>query len=416
VISNLLPETAFDPLEAAFLTDPYPAVAALREETAVAYAAAIDMWVVTRYADIDAIFRDPATFSAAIAQAPLAPVVDEAKAILAQGFRPSAVMSNLDPPGHAAIRNHTVRAFSARRLAAMEATVRERAGALIDAFAGRESVDLVESLAFPLPAITIFTMIGFPDHDMERLKSYCAERLAFTWGRPSPEDQVRVARQMVAYFKYCEEFVALRAKTPADDFTSDLLQMAREVPGTLSELQIASIIYGLSFAGHETTTNLIANTVRQLLEHPPAWQVLRDEPGRIPNAVEEALRFDTSVISWRRITTRATRIGDVEVPSGAKLLLLLCSANRDPKMFPDPERFDIERAGARQHLSFGKGIHFCLGAGLSRMEDAIVVELLTQRFPRARLARNGELAFHPNVSFRGPQELWIALGPSEGVA
>jgi cytochrome P450 len=401
---------AFDPLAAAFLQAPYPAVAALRAELDVAYAPAIDMWVVTRYADVDAVFRDPATFSAAIAQAPLTPVADEAKVILAAGFGPPAVMSNLDPPEHARIRQHTVRAFSARRLALLEPTIRARAAALIDGFAGKARVDFVRELSFPLPAVTIFTMIGFPDEDTELLKSYCAERMAFSWGRPSAAEQVRIARQMVSYWNYCEAFVARRVHEPADDFTSDLLQTAREKPGTLAQKEIASIIYGLSFAGHETTTNLLSNSVRQLLEHRESWDAICADPRRIPDAVEEALRYDTSVITWRRVTTRAARIGSVDVPAGAKLLLLLCSANHDAAQFPEPDRFDINRKDARKHLSFGMGIHFCLGAGLARMEDAIVLELLSKRFPRLSLVTDQHYTFHPNVAFRGPQELWLNPG------
>jgi cytochrome P450 len=401
------PQTTFDPFDDAYLAAPYPAVAALRERSPVAYAPAIDMWVVARHADVDSVLRDPATFSAAIAQAPLATVAEEARAILAEGFAPEPVMSNLDPPEHARIRSHTVRAFSAGRLAKLEPAVRARANALLDAFSGRARVDLVRELAFPLPALTIFTLIGFPDDDAALLKSYCSERLSFTWGRPTPSDQVRVARQMVDYWKYCEAFVARRAEAPADDFTSDLLSTARESPETLTHRRITSIIYGLSFAGHETTTNLIANSVRTLLERPAAWAALCAEPARIPDAVEEVLRFDTSVVAWRRVATRDARVGGVEVPAGAKLLLLLCSANRDPAKYAEPERFAPERKEKRQHLSFGVGIHFCLGAGLARLEDALVLELLTARFPRMTLAPDQTLAFHPNVSFRGPRELYV---------
>jgi cytochrome P450 len=401
------PVTQLDPFAPEYLHDPYPVVAALREDAPVAYAPEIDMWVVSRYADVDAVFRDPATFSAAIAQAPLVPLSDDARAILAEGFRPAQVMSNLDPPEHGRIRKHTSRAFSARRMALLEPTIRARTTALVDAFAARGEAELVRELTFPLPAATIFTMIGFPDRDTELLKSYCDERLIITWGRPSVDDQCRVARQMVDYWRYCEAFVAERVRDPADDFTSDLLATARE-DGTLSEREIASIIYGLSFAGHETTTNLIANTVRRVLEQRGAWDAIVAGAGAIPNAVEEALRFDSSVIAWRRITTRATTIGGVALPERAKILLLLCAANRDPARFPEPDRFDVTRTGARSHLAFGIGIHYCLGAALARLQVAIVLETLAARFPTLRLVPAQELSFSPNISFRGPRELRVA--------
>lgn len=403
----LSPDVEFDPFSPAYLSDPYAHFPRLRDRPPF-YAPSIDMWIVSRFEDVDAVFRDPARFSAAIAQDPLIPLSAEARAVLAEGFGPLKVMSNLDPPGHARIRAHTTRAFSARRTALLEPVIRARASALIDAFAGKEQVDVVRALTFPLPAITIFTMIGFPDADLERLKAWCGERLIMTWGRPSIEDQVRVARQMVEYWTYCNAFVARRDAQRADDFTSDLLRTADE-DGSLSREEIASIIYGLSFAGHETTTNLLANTLRRVLETPGTWEALRAEPGLIANTVEEGLRHDTSVVSWRRGAREGAVVGGVEVPAGAKLLLLLASANHDPQRFPDPERFDPHRANARTHIAFGMGIHYCLGAALARMQVAIVLELLTQRFPLARLL-DQPFAFPANISFRGPAALQIALG------
>ena len=171
--------------------------------------------------------------------------------------------------------------------------------------------------------------------------------------------------------------------------------------------EITSIVYGFSFAGHETTTNLIANTVRQLLIHSEAWNALCADSTLIANAVEEVLRFDTSVITWRRITTRATEIGGIPIPQGARLLLLLAGAGRDPERFADPDTFDIRRDNARTHLAFGKGIHFCLGAPLARMQARIVLELLCKRLPSLRLVADQVLTFPPNISFRGPEHLWV---------
>jgi cytochrome P450 len=400
-------ELEFDPFAATYLEDPYPSYPALRDGKPF-YEPGLDMWVVSRFADVDAVFRDSATFSAAIAQDPLTPFSPEARAILAAGFAPRKVMSNADVPDHARIRQHTTRAFSARRMALLEPVIRERAAALIDAFAAADEVDLIPALAFPLPAVTIFTMIGFPNDDIEQLKAWCGDRLSMTWGRPLPADQRRVAQQMVAYWQYCVAFVERRAVDLADDFTSDLLRTAAE-DGTLSHAEIASIIYGLSFAGHETTTNLIANTVRRVLETDGTWRGLAD--GSISRAavVEEALRHDTSVVAWRRVARVATQVGGVAVPAGAKMLLLLAAANHDPARFPDPERFDPLRSNARAHLAFGMGIHYCLGAALARLEVAIVLELLVARFPALRLVPDQRYAFAPNISFRGPSALRLAL-------
>lgn len=401
-------EHAFDPFDPAYLADPYPYFERARAGGPVFYAPQIDMWVVTRYADIDTVFLDPATFSASIAQAPLAPLSAEAQRVLAEGgFRPQPTMSNLDPPYHARIRQHNIKTFSARRLAVLEPSIRRKAEQLIDSFAQDGRADLISQLTFPLPAHTIFTMIGFPPEDTEMLKQWCTNRLVITWGRPTADQQVAVAQNMVAYWHYCQDFVQRRVRERTDDFTSGLLNIHDADPAAISQEEITSIVYGFSFAGHETTTNLIANTVRQLLLHSEAWNALCADPRLITNAVEEVLRFDTSVITWRRITTRGTEIGGIPIPQGARLLLLLAGAGHDPERFVDPDTFDIRRDNARTHLAFGKGIHFCLGAPLARMQARIVLELLCKRLPSLRLVADQVLTFPPNISFRGPEHLWV---------
>jgi hypothetical protein len=407
------PVHGFDPFAPSFLADPYPTLNAMRDEGPVFYSPVLDMWVVTRFADVDAIFRDPETFSAAIAQDPLYPLADETRAVLAQGFRASATMSNCDPPKHTRIRRYNLRSFSARRIAVLEPQVRAKADELIESLLRDEEFDLVEGLTFPLPAYMIFTLIGFPAEDLELLKSWCGKRTLFSWGRPSVEDQVRIAGNMVRYWQYCERFVDARLAEPVDDFTSDLARVHRESPEQLSRDEIVGVVYGLSFAGHETTTNLTTNAVRQLLEHRDQWEAIRADPLLIPNAVEEVLRYDTSVIAWRRITTRTVEIGGVEVPEGSRLLLSLASANRDPQRFGEPERFDVRRSGAREHLALGKGIHFCLGAPLARLEARIVLELLTSAAPELSLVPGQRPTFAPNVSFRGPERLFLRRSTSD---
>ena len=212
---------------------------------------------------------------------------------------------------------------------------------------------------------------------------------------------------MARYWRYCERFVADRIADPRDDFTSDHVRVHLDDPEALTVDEIVGVIYGLSFAGHETTTNLTTNAVRRLLEHPDQWREICADPTLIPGAVEEVLRFDTSVIAWRRITTRAVSIGGVEVPAHAKLMLMLAAADHDPGRFPDPDAFDIHRADAARHLAFGKGIHFCLGAPLARMELRIVLELLTKQAPDLAMAADQDLTFPPNIAFRGPHRLLL---------
>ncbi|MBY8889035.1 cytochrome P450 [Streptomyces sp. PTM05] len=397
---------SFDPLAEPYLADPYPDLTAVREEVPAFYAPSIDMWVITRYDDIESAFKDPGTFSAAVGQRPVFPLSDEARAIIAGGFHASPVMSDCDPPKHTRIRRHNLKGFSARRVSVLEPKVWAKATELVDDIRpGR--VDLVPALTYPLPAYMIFTFIGFPDEDMDMLKSWCGNRIAFSWGRPSPEEQREIATNMVHYWRYCEEFVAKRAADPVDDFTSDLIRIHREDPEAISLEEITNVAYGLSFAGHETTTNFTGNAIRQLLSHREQWDALCADRTLVPAAVEETLRYDSSIIAWRRITTRPVTVGGVEIPADAKILLLLGAANRDPKYFSAPEDYDIMRGDVRAHLAFGKGIHYCIGAALARMEARIALDLLAQRAPGMRLVEDQELTFPANVSFRGPRHLLV---------
>jgi cytochrome P450 len=399
--------SGFDPFDPAYLADPYPTLAAVRAETPVFHAPELDMWVVTRAADIETIFADPATFSAAITQDPLFPLAPAAQAELGPDFPLPKTMSNCDPPEHARIRRFNLRSFSARRIAVLEPQVRAAAERMIAAMLGRDRFDVVADLTYPLPAYMIFRLLGFPEHDTDMLKGWCANRMAFSWGHPTEAEQVAIAARMRRYWDYCRAFVADRLAEPRDDFTSDLIRIHHEAPDRLSELEITSVAYGLSFAGHETTTSLTSNALRRLLEHPGQWEALCEDPALISGAVEEVLRYDTSVPAWRRVTTRETTIGGITVPAGAKLMLLLAAAGRDPARFTAPERFDITRPDSGKHLAFGQGIHYCLGAPLARMELRIVLELLTQHAPDLTLVPEQTYTFPPNISFRGPEQLWL---------
>jgi cytochrome P450 len=289
----------------------------------------------------------------------------------------------------------------------MERFVRELTGSFLTERLSSGRADLVRDLAWDLPALVIFRVLGIPDEDVPRVKAGAESRLLLMWGRPSEDEQVRLAQGMAAFWRYAEALVENRAERPRDDFTSDLL-LARDgdLPA-LNHHEVTQIVYELLTAGHETTTGLISNAMRQLLTHRSAWEEICRDASLIPNAVEEVLRFDSSVIAWRRQTTQAVDIGGVPVPAGANLLLLLGSANRDPAVFADPERFDIHRPNAREHLSLGQGAHYCLGAPLARLEVRVVLEELSARLPSLRLVPGQALRFQPNTTFRRPLSLLV---------
>jgi hypothetical protein len=381
-------------------------LSAVRDEVPVFFAPEVDMWVVTRYDDIDTIFRDPGTFSAAVGQQPVFPMSSKAQEILAKGFHAFPVMSDCDPPRHTRIRKHNMSGFSSRRIATLEPRVWAKATEMFDEIQPG-LVDLVSTVTYPLPAYMIFTFIGFPEEDMDTLKRWCGNRMLFSWGRPSAALQAEIASNMVYYWRYCENFVAERARCPQDDFTSDLIRIHQADPDSLSLHEITNVAYGLSFAGHETTTNFTSNAIRRLLTHREQWNAVVADRTLIANTIEETLRYDSSIISWRRITTRPVTIGGVDLPAGTKLMLLLGAAGRDPHHFTNPEEFDIHRDDARRHLAFGKGIHYCIGAALARMEARIVLDLLATRAPGVSIVPDQRYTFPANISFRGPRRLLV---------
>ena len=408
-VSGCPVDESFDPLSPEFLADPYSVLAERPEnEAPVFFAPSIGYYVITSYAAIEAVFRDPATFSAAVAQAPLAPIVPEAQQILlAGGHKPQPSMVSLDEPEHARLRKPAARAFSMKRVTAMIPTIEATTARLLDAVAAEPEFDLVAALAFPLPANIVFSLMGVPEQDYAQVKQWCGSRAALSFGRPAAADQVEIATTMAAYRRYMRDLVDAKAREPGDDLASDLIAIHREDPERLTLAEIASILFSLSFAGHETTTGLIGNTVRRLLEDRSRWTDVVQRPDLIPAAVEETLRFDPSVAVWRRVTTRPVTLAGVDLPGQARLFLWLAAAGRDETVFDRPAEFDLHRTDAERHLAFGKGLHYCLGANLGKLEAQIAVAELARRYPHLRLAPDQRLTFHPNISFRGPQVLKV---------
>jgi cytochrome P450 len=317
-------------------------------------------------------------------------------------------MVSLDEPEHARLRKPAARAFSMKRVTALVPTIEATTRRLLDQVGDAAEFDLVAVLAFPLPANIVFSLMGVPERDFAQLKHWCGYRAALSWGRPAAEDQVEIATTITAYRSYIRDLVDIKANEPGDDLTSDLIAIHHENPERLSLDEISSILFSLSFAGHETTTGLIGNTVRRLLEDPARWAAIVAQPSLVPAAVEESLRYDPSVPVWRRVTTRPVTLGGVPIPAGAKLFLWLAAAGRDAAAFDRPDEFDLHRTDADRHLAFGQGLHFCLGANLGKLEAQIAVAELARRYPALRLVPDQEFTFHPNISFRGPQVLTVS--------
>jgi cytochrome P450 len=397
----------FSPFRPAYLSNPYPELESLNADRPVFYSTQLQCLVVTRMEQILEIFRHPDVFSSANVQDPVFPLCDRAASILAaEDFDPVAVMSNRQPPDHARIRRYTREGFNGRRMSVLAPYIRKLSLELIDEMlANGPPIDFVSAFAHPLPGRIIFRLIGFPEADDAQLIRWTANRLAFTWGQPSDDQQVEIAGNLLHYWRYCRDFVAQRTQQRADDLTSELLDAHAASPDDLSYREVESVIYGLSFAGHEIVSNFLSNCLLCLLAERSRWAALCADSRLIAKALEEVLRCESPQTSWRRIATRDTRIGDVEIPAGTRIFLSLGAANHEASLFPAPADFDMHRHNAAKHISFGHGIHFGLGARLARLEGRIAIESLTERIPSLRLVGDQALRYSPNITFRGPREL-----------
>ncbi len=392
-----------------YLANPYPQLKQIREQQPIFYSEKLGYLVVTRMEDLTEVFRDHDTYSSENVQDPVFPICDRAAAVLAaDDFNPVAVMSNRQQPDHTRIRKYTRDGFSGRRMKILEPYIRRRSQELIDAMIEKGGpTDFVSAFGHPLPGQIIFRFIGFDEADDEQLMAWTGNRLAFTWGKPSDDEQVEIAEKMVSYWCYCRAFVAARWKDRQDDLTSELLNAHEANPEELEYREVESIIYGHSFAGHEIVSNFLSNALLCLLPKRDVWSSLCADPSLIPNALEEVLRFDSPQTSWRRMTRQDTQIAGVNIPAGTQVFLSLAAANHEPTLFDSPAEFDIKRKNARKHISFGHGIHFCLGARLARLEATIALEALCERLPSLSLVENQPLTYSQNITFRGPASLQV---------
>jgi cytochrome P450 len=403
-----MPGTEFDPFGGPMLADPYPDFARYVRERPVFFAPELGYWVVARHGDCRRVLRDHEAFSASNTLSPVLPPCPAAGAALAAGgFRSIPTLTNVDPPAHTRTRRIAHLAFTPRRVAEREGFVRDLVRRFIAAQPPSGTVDIVRALTYELPALVVFDVLGVPPDDVEAIKAGSANRLLFMFGRSSEDTQVQTAEGMAAFWRYCEALAEDRRAEPRDDFTSDLVHHADESGEPLTQQEVSTILFGLLLAGHETTTNILGNGLRRLLGQRDAWDAICADPALIANAVEEVLRFDSSVIHWRRKTTSAVTLSGVDVPAEANLLVCIGAANRDPAVFRDPDAFDIRRPNARDHLSFGGGAHLCLGAPLARLEARVVLEELTAAWPGLRLVEDQPLEFMPIIGFRGPRSLLV---------
>ena len=371
--------------------DPYPTYRRLRDEAPVYRNEAEGFWALSRHADVMAAFRDSARFSSAHGVS-----LDPA----ASGPHAHKTMSFLamDPPMHGRMRGLVSRGFTPRRVAEMEPRIRALTRQHLDAALDGGSFDVIADLAGRLPMDVISEMIGVPQADRDevrRLSDLLVHREEGT--NDVPPAGVEAAFSLIAYYA---DMLAQRRARPTDDLTSALL--AAEVDGDrLTDDEIMGFLFLMVVAGNETTTKLLGNAWYWAWRHPDERAKPFADPGRIPDWVEETLRYDTSSQMLARTTTEDVELHGTVVPAGARVVLLAGSANRDERAFPDPDRYDLDRGDLGGQLaSFGFGRHFCLGASLARLEARVCLEELVERVASYEIDPDGIRRVH-SVNVRG---------------
>jgi cytochrome P450 len=354
-----------DVFSAEFREDPYPVYRALRRDRPVYREPRYGGWLLTRFDDVLAALLDPETFSSAQGPAPMP----------SPGLGSIAALPATDPPHHDQLRALVSRAFTPRRVTECEPRVEAIARELMHALPGDE-FDLVPALSIPLPVVVIAEMLGVEPERLPDFRRWSDAFVGLLESTPTPA-LIEATQELVGYFRNLAEE---RRRDPKDDLVSALVHA--EIDGRrLDQGELDGFFIILLVAGNETTTNLISNQLHILSTRPDLWQRLRADRSLVPAAIEETVRFDCPVQNLGRETTRDVTIGDVEISRGSRVIVSYGAANRDPAAFDAADEYRIERE-ERRHLGFGQGVHFCLGAGLARLEGRIALNALLDRFER----------------------------------
>ena len=395
----------FNPLDPEAHKDPYPQYRRLREHAPM-LRGPLGYWVLSRYADIAAVLRDP-RFGVGVDEASLMLAMTQDGPGIATMVELSRWMLFRDPPDHTRLRGLVSKAFTPRALEAVRPRVVEIVKGLVDNIAGRGEADLITDLALPLPVTVISELLGLPIEDHAQAREW-AEAIAQALDPVVTEEHAtRADRAVAGLAAYIGGVVAERRRDPGPDLLSRLIE-AEDGAGHLSEAELISTVSLLFGAGHETTRNLIGNGMLALLRNPGELLRLREDPSLIRSAVEELLRYDSPVQLAGRGARADVVIGGERIAAGEPMMLLIGAANRDPAQFPDPDRLDIGRQDVKM-LSFGGGIHFCLGAMLARTEAQVAIGTLLARVAHIELATE-DLAWRPHITLRGLSSLPVRVG------
>lgn len=388
-----------------FHQDPYPLYARMRREHPV-YRSSQGIWYLTGYADVDAALRD-LRLSKDHARMRCWHARQTGRDDLGRlRDRFGRSMLHADPPDHTRLRKVANKAFTARRTEGLRPRIEAIVDELLDAaVAAGPTMELIEALAYPLPITVICELVGVPPGDRHNVRTWSRQLVNQTEAVLTPDAFQRIEQAANELEEYLRDLVARRRAEPADDILSALVTVT-ESGDQLTENELLSTCYLLLVAGHETTVNLIGNGTLALLRHPDQLRQLQQDPTLIRSAVEELLRYDSSVQKVTRIVMGQVEVGGQTLDDGELVSPMLAAANRDPDWFPDPDRLDLGRANNR-HLSFGNGPHFCLGAPLARLEGEVAIGAIVRRLPALQLDTD-TIEWRPKPALRGLERLPVA--------
>lgn len=394
----------YNPFLPEFRRNPYPIYAAIRERDPVHRFAAFrgEQWLLTRYQDVRGLLADPRFLVDDL------PEQLRAKSDLAaQGGFTHLIecvkhwLFFRDPPVHGPVRRLFSRELSPGGVERHRPIIEGMVADLLDRALLRDEFDLIADVAYPLPAMVMAHLLGVPDQDLVRVMDWSTQVFRVLVPPQSIESYNRMDRLLTEFVQYFKPHIDAARREPGPDLLGLLLRA--EADAVIDEAGVYALAIMLFSVGQETTENLVGNGVLGLLSHPDEAQILREDPDRTPQAVDEMLRYDTPVQGVARITSAPVAIDGIVIPAGGRVNFALGAANRDPAQFPDPDRFMIER-GERSKLPFGAGVHFCLGAHLARLQAECVVRALFQRAPQVQLT-GADLQWRESVLLRGVKAL-----------
>lgn len=404
------PWNPFDPAE---LADPYPSWARARRQQPVFYSPMLNAFIVTRYADILAVVEDTARFASRDVLY-VGPVPAEVAHLLPNSFPwdfPTLV--NSDPPAHTRIRKLCGQAFKPTAVAAWEPEIRAIADRLIDGFIAAGHVDFVSRFAEPLPGLVMCRLLDIADEDAPKFVGW-VDHVVRLFDPALPKDErLAACRSSADFYAFCEEEIRRRRQTPQRDFITALIE-ARSDEGQgepmLSQREVISVLSQILIGGVETVRRSIGNLVLLLLSHPEQLAAVREDASLIAPAIEESLRHTDAVKGLFRRTTCDVELGGVTIPSGALVMVMWASGNRDEQVFNSPDKFNIFRTDIDRHIAFSRGPHFCLGVPLARLELRVALERLLSRLPNLRRADQRPIEWVSSLTNRGPQRLDVTWG------